>query len=131
MPPVRTLLFLVPLVKALRPSTTPAKQLSTASSMKARVASQKAGHDRDEEHKRQTHDHTRQNGPPLLAHAQRCTLTSVYVNDFAFAPDDSMPVLGNCIQISLFLFFFFYIFGTSFLISCCNGSFLHSPTVMV
>lgn len=42
MPPVRTLLFLVPLVKALRPSTTPAKQLSTASSMKARVASQKA-----------------------------------------------------------------------------------------
>lgn len=43
MPPVRTLLFLVPLVKALRPSTTPAKQLSTASSMKARVASQKAG----------------------------------------------------------------------------------------
>lgn len=51
MPPVRTLLFLVPLVKALRPSTTPAKQLSTASSMKARVASQKAGHDRDEEHR--------------------------------------------------------------------------------
>lgn len=43
MPPVRTLLFLVPLVKALSPSTTPAKQLSTASSMKARVASQKAG----------------------------------------------------------------------------------------
>lgn len=42
MPPVRTLLFLVPLVKALRPSTTPAKQLSTASSIKARVASQKA-----------------------------------------------------------------------------------------
>lgn len=51
MPPVRTLLFLVPLVKALRPSTTPAKQLSTASSMKARVASQKAAHDREEEHK--------------------------------------------------------------------------------
>lgn len=51
MPPVRTLRFLVPLVKALRPSTTPAKQLSTASSMKARVASQKAGADRDEEHK--------------------------------------------------------------------------------
>lgn len=51
MPPVRTLLFLVPLVKALRPSTTPAKQLSTASSMKARVASQKAGHDRGDEHK--------------------------------------------------------------------------------
>lgn len=43
MPPVRTLRFLVPLVKALSPSTTPAKQLSTASSMKARVASQKAG----------------------------------------------------------------------------------------
>lgn len=43
MPPVRTLLFLVPLVKALRPRTMPAKQLSTASSMKARVASQKAG----------------------------------------------------------------------------------------
>lgn len=42
MPPVRTLLFLVPFVKALRPSTTPAKQLSTASNMKARVASQKA-----------------------------------------------------------------------------------------
>lgn len=42
MPPVRTLLFLVPLVKALRPSTTPAKQLSTASSIKARVASQNA-----------------------------------------------------------------------------------------
>lgn len=51
MPPVRTLLFLVPLVKALRPSTTPAKQLSTASSMKARVASQKAAHDRHEKHK--------------------------------------------------------------------------------
>lgn len=43
MPPVRTLVFLVPLVKALRPRTMPAKQLSTASSMKARVASQKAG----------------------------------------------------------------------------------------
>ena len=42
MPPVRTLLFFVPLVKALRPSTTPAKQLSTASNIKARVASQKA-----------------------------------------------------------------------------------------
>lgn len=42
MPPVRTLLFFVPLVKALRPSTTPAKQLSTASNMKALVASQKA-----------------------------------------------------------------------------------------
>ena len=42
MPPVRTLLLLVPLAKALRPRTTPAKQLSTASSMKARVASQKA-----------------------------------------------------------------------------------------
>lgn len=42
MPPVRTLRFFVPLVKALRPRTTPAKQLSTASSMKARVASQKA-----------------------------------------------------------------------------------------
>lgn len=51
MPPVRTLLFLVPLVKALRPSTTPAKQLSTASSMKARVASQKAGRDRGDGHK--------------------------------------------------------------------------------
>lgn len=103
MPPVRTLLFLVPLVKALRPSTTPAKQLSTASSMKARVASQKAGHDRDEEHKRQTHGHTRQNGPPRLAHAQRCPLIWVYVNNFAFAADDSMPVLGNCIQISFLL----------------------------
>lgn len=44
MPPVRTLLFLAPLVKALRPSTTPAKQLSTASNMKALVASQKAMH---------------------------------------------------------------------------------------
>uniref|UniRef100_A0A3B3HB29 Si:zfos-943e10.1 n=1 Tax=Oryzias latipes TaxID=8090 RepID=A0A3B3HB29_ORYLA len=42
MPPVRTLLFFVPLVKALRPRTTPAKQHSTARSMKARVASQKA-----------------------------------------------------------------------------------------
>lgn len=42
MPPVLTLLFLVPLAKALRPSTTPAKQLRTDSSMKARVASQKA-----------------------------------------------------------------------------------------
>lgn len=49
MPPVRTLLFLVPLVKALRPRTTPAKQLSTASSMKARVASQKAGDKRRSE----------------------------------------------------------------------------------
>lgn len=51
MPPVRTLLFLVPLVKALRPSTTPAKQLSTASSMKARVASQKAAQGKHEQHK--------------------------------------------------------------------------------
>lgn len=57
MPPVRTFLFLVPLVKALRPSTTPAKQLSTASSMKARVASQKAGQDRDGEHKHNSTTH--------------------------------------------------------------------------
>lgn len=41
-PAVLTLVFLVLLEKALRPSTTPAKQLSTDSSMKARVASQKA-----------------------------------------------------------------------------------------
>lgn len=108
MPPVRTLLFLVPLVKALRPSTTPAKQLSTASSMKARVASQKAGHDRDEEHKRHTHDHTRRNGPPLLAHAHRGPLIWVYVNNSAFAPNEWMPVLGNCIQISFFIYLFLH-----------------------
>lgn len=50
MPPVRTLLFLVPLVKALRPSTTPAKQLRTASNIKARVASQKAGNKKGQDH---------------------------------------------------------------------------------
>lgn len=103
MPPVRTLLFLVPLVKALRPSTTPAKQLSTASSMKARVASQKAGHDRDEQH-----DHTRQNGPPLIAHAQRRPLTSVYFNNFAFTFLESVPLFPAAID-----------------------RFPHSPTVMV
>lgn len=70
MPPVRTLLFLVPLVKALRPSTTPAKQLSTASSMKARVASQKAGHDRDEEH-RHTDTPTRSDSHEHVS-IQRC-----------------------------------------------------------
>lgn len=80
MPPVRTLLFLVPLVKALRPSTTPAKQLSTASSMKARVASQKAGQDR---RGAQTQQHDSQNAFLLSAHAHRCSTLNYKMNRFS------------------------------------------------